>query len=473
MLLDGMVSVLETLRERIQNHRENLEGSETRTRMALIDPLLQRLGWDPANPDLVRPEHRLTSGKGQVDYALLGTAGQPVVFIEAKKLGEPLATTHISQMMTYATMEGISYGILTNGACWEVYDFRNPKRLEERLVLSVSIDQDRLAQCALHLLWLWHSNLAGLSPVQPHEPFIHDVVDTPSPSPSPTTLSPTPPSEGWVPLCDFEHMPGIRAPSSIRFPDGKQYLTNSTWTQMLVQAVRWLFEHGHLTSAAMPVLNASGTRPLISIERHKWRDGKIVPSQQKINGFWLYKSISPQDVQRNILYLVATYYGPEKFGQYSNFRDIWISISSPSPPTSSSTPPSANWMPLCELELVPYVKAPAHIRFPDGKEYPTNNMWVQMLIQTVHWLFDHGHLTKAAVPVPNTSGRRALISIERHKQRDGRIVRSQHPVNGFWLYTAGLAPQNVQLNILYLVATYYGQDKSGQYSDFRDIWVST
>ena len=44
MPLDALVNVIDTLQERIATHRQLLQDSETRTRMALIDPLLTALG---------------------------------------------------------------------------------------------------------------------------------------------------------------------------------------------------------------------------------------------------------------------------------------------------------------------------------------------------------------------------------------------------------------------------------------------
>ena len=44
MLLDDLVGVIETLQGRIVTHGPSLRTSETRTRMALIDPLLNALG---------------------------------------------------------------------------------------------------------------------------------------------------------------------------------------------------------------------------------------------------------------------------------------------------------------------------------------------------------------------------------------------------------------------------------------------
>ena len=49
-MLDDLVAVIETLKGRIEQHRTTLQSNETRTRMALIDPLLTVLGWDVADP---------------------------------------------------------------------------------------------------------------------------------------------------------------------------------------------------------------------------------------------------------------------------------------------------------------------------------------------------------------------------------------------------------------------------------------
>ena len=50
MLLDELITVIETLKQRITDHGAILQDNETRTRMALIDPLLHVLGWDTTGP---------------------------------------------------------------------------------------------------------------------------------------------------------------------------------------------------------------------------------------------------------------------------------------------------------------------------------------------------------------------------------------------------------------------------------------
>ena len=142
---------------------------EMRTRYAVIDPILQALGWDLANPSQVRVEHvvEVSGEMKRVDYALF-SKGKPAVLVEAKKLspaqvnswkknwakekrriqddwerlgsGEPLrrlkrnswqadlklalTADEIEQLEGY--VKGLrlteGYAVLTNGAEWIIYD---------------------------------------------------------------------------------------------------------------------------------------------------------------------------------------------------------------------------------------------------------------------------------------------------------------------------------------------------------------
>ena len=60
MLLDDLVGVIGTLQRRICDHGPALRENETRTRMALCDPLLSVLGWDVSDPGLVMSEYNVS-----------------------------------------------------------------------------------------------------------------------------------------------------------------------------------------------------------------------------------------------------------------------------------------------------------------------------------------------------------------------------------------------------------------------------
>ena len=50
MPLDSLLNLVETLKQRIVEHKAALSQSEALTRYALIDPLLRELGWDTSRP---------------------------------------------------------------------------------------------------------------------------------------------------------------------------------------------------------------------------------------------------------------------------------------------------------------------------------------------------------------------------------------------------------------------------------------
>ena len=106
-LLEPLVSTIETIKGRIAAHGAVLRENETRTRMALIDPLLQALGWDTSNPSVVMPEYSV--GSGRADYALLYEDGRPAALFEAKHLSEPLERpNHQEQVFTYALVHQVN-----------------------------------------------------------------------------------------------------------------------------------------------------------------------------------------------------------------------------------------------------------------------------------------------------------------------------------------------------------------------------
>ena len=76
----------------------------------------------------------------QPDYALLDAAGKPVAVIEAKRLGESLAS-HQIQFISYANQAGVPYAGLTDGNHWELYEMfsDDPAPIEDRLLLNLSI----------------------------------------------------------------------------------------------------------------------------------------------------------------------------------------------------------------------------------------------------------------------------------------------------------------------------------------------
>ena len=252
-MLDELVSVVETLKSRISEHRAVLVGNETQTRLSLIDPLLRVLGWDTADPALVRPEYVV--GGRRADYALLNADGNVVVFLEAKNLGEQLAN-HRPQVVAYASELGIRFPALTNGNDWEVYDNSQLVPIEQRRVLNVSIANADSAKCALQLLLLWRPNLASGQPVEASEPIIgtEPPLETSAPIQTPVQSVLVSPDPGWTSLSEVYTAPGANRnrPPVIRFPNGEEKRIR-IWLDFLTEVAEWLIRDGALSAANCPV----------------------------------------------------------------------------------------------------------------------------------------------------------------------------------------------------------------------------
>lgn len=273
MLLDELVEVIEMLQQRISDHLQSLRENETRTRMALIDPLLQVLGWDVSDPSVVTPEYNV-SGRW-ADYALLGPAGKPVATVEAKKLGEPLAQ-HRMQMLNYSNASDVEYAGLTDGDHWELYEVFQRGRLEDRRLLDISVAKTPAHESALQLLLLWRPNLASGQPVAARAPILsHTAAASPDEetltdldslaagaaveTPQQASLAST---TGWVSLADFNPSSGGVPPTCIRYEDGSEYDVQY-WFELVSNTAKWLWNRNSLTQNHLPVL--SGTRSKISI----------------------------------------------------------------------------------------------------------------------------------------------------------------------------------------------------------------
>ena len=291
-MLDDLVAVIETLKDRIQRHRDVLQANETRTRMALIDPLLTALGWDVADPGLVTPEYDV-EGK-RADYALLNSQGAPVVFLEAKRLGEQLSN-HREQPLGYAIRRGMIYLALSNGDEWEVYDnSQYDKPLEQRDILKLSITSAPSAEAALKFLLLWRPSASYGELVQAAKPIVPPVVvqrrevDQPPPPPPPD-----PPGAEWVSLADFEGENIAKPRPVVRFPNGEERPI-TTWRAFLRAVAEWLVSANALTRSSCPIVSGGG-RYIVHSEAVHSNGVRFRTAHTLSNGLFLETHLSRGD----------------------------------------------------------------------------------------------------------------------------------------------------------------------------------
>jgi len=137
--------------ERIRHHAahvsvvaDHCKGEET-TKQALILPLLDILGFSPYDPLIVKAEYYAdvpgVKRSEKVDYALY-SEGEPVMFIEAKAVGESLGT-HAPQLARYFNATpGVCVVALTNGLKWKFFtDLENKNMMDSKPFFSVDFTE--------------------------------------------------------------------------------------------------------------------------------------------------------------------------------------------------------------------------------------------------------------------------------------------------------------------------------------------
>jgi len=129
------VKLLEFIKS-LQSEKKHDSLSEEATKMKYILAALSHLGWSTYNLDEVFPEH--DTGGGRVDYALRYKNANKV-FIEAKKVGEPLED-HQPQLLKYSFEFGVKIAVLTNGLTWWFYLPLHEGDWEQRRFYTIEIN---------------------------------------------------------------------------------------------------------------------------------------------------------------------------------------------------------------------------------------------------------------------------------------------------------------------------------------------
>ena len=239
-----------------------------RTRYALIDPLLQELGWDTSDPSGVKIEDG--SGDGRADYLLLDN-DQPVMIIEAKRLGLGVSDGR-QQAVNYAMDQGrrARYFAVTDGNQWEIYDTHQPAI--NMLVISFALKEDVTAEACLKAMALWRpaveqgsvmpaqTPIVGLDTIKRDAPEAGDLPPEPVPTPPEQPTIATETGQEWIPLSELN--PQSRSkPAEILLPDNSRVTTNS-WAQVIAELTRWLHTNNYLNEGNWHIRR--NTRYLVS-----------------------------------------------------------------------------------------------------------------------------------------------------------------------------------------------------------------
>lgn len=93
---------------------------ERAVEIAVVLPLLSRVGWDTGNMAEVYPQSRVDSGLRKVDYALQ-VDGVARVLVEVKSWNRPLQEDEENQLAGYCHQAKPDLAVLTSGNRWMLY----------------------------------------------------------------------------------------------------------------------------------------------------------------------------------------------------------------------------------------------------------------------------------------------------------------------------------------------------------------
>ena len=126
---------------------------EWRTRYFLIDPIIRALGWKTESPWELDIEHQ--HREGRIDYVLSDRAGNRIIYIEAKALGnlsvklQGRQTDDERQLAKYIQGMKLGYGVLTDGREWHIYDASlRGSGFRAKRIASVNINDGNLRETA-------------------------------------------------------------------------------------------------------------------------------------------------------------------------------------------------------------------------------------------------------------------------------------------------------------------------------------
>jgi predicted type IV restriction endonuclease len=185
-LIEAVRGLADKARRYQEQFRDRGLGEED-TKAALITPLLEALGWNVRDPEEVHHEYRPTTRDNPVDYCLR-LQGTPKLLVEAKGFGEDLSEQRwLRQTLSYATMAGVEWCVLTNGNEYRLYNAAAAVVAEERLFCKVRLSDGHVEEAVRFLSLISRSNMSGTLLNRSWERYhtdrrvkdaLRDIVDT-------------------------------------------------------------------------------------------------------------------------------------------------------------------------------------------------------------------------------------------------------------------------------------------------------
>lgn len=295
-----LAATLRDVRDRIENNRSTYSGNETNTRNGLINPVLERLGWDVTDPDLVSAEYPM--GGGKVDY-VLKAGDDPIAVIEAKNLGSRLGADVTAQVLNYISDDRtVKYAIATNGDHWQMQI-----RGERKLAVDLILTERQEYETALVLMKISRDVSVSTSNGANRD---SDTSAGGGPKSDPRDRcsqqrrrsSDLDVCGNWKRIDDRSIDAQLQKPKIIRFSDGTE-INVANWREVYISLANWMIRAGWITTANIPVkLSGSRTRCAVNTELKHPGGQPFWDGRELENGLFL--ELDTGSVTRDLSYAV-------------------------------------------------------------------------------------------------------------------------------------------------------------------------
>lgn len=138
------MSLENTLSDITARLRQGRFPNEQAISQGIVLRVLQELGWDTWDTNIVWPEFK--TGEGRVDFALCHPPSKPADFIEVKQPGK--AEESVRQALEYAFHTGVPFVVLTDGRTWSFYLPAEQGSYEDRRVYKLDLYERSPAEAA-------------------------------------------------------------------------------------------------------------------------------------------------------------------------------------------------------------------------------------------------------------------------------------------------------------------------------------
>lgn len=417
---DEIRGCITTIRDRAGDHSSVFSSNETATRVQLINPLLRALGWDVEDPDRVRHEHLISSGK--LDYALR-FGSHFVAIVEAKSGNTKVGSQTQPQLMKYARdpdCEQLQAVALSNGTEWIVH-----RESKNWLTEKVDLLAGEVFEAAYALFELLHSSQFGdglHGRIEIKDQGRESAGTDSSPG---TTVRPS----GWHKLSP--ELPIQSKPRAIRFAGGRP-IRISSWKGYWVEVAKYLVRAGKIRPSDMPLrITRTGFYLMNRVNRRQ--DGKEFHRPAKIgDGIWMEALGSAGSIRTDSIRLLTTL-GIDasivevKFDhdQHQAGED---SASGGGADGSYSAGPRG-WVALSNS--IPTSRPPAEIRFDRGKPEPIRS-WRDVFEAVATHLIDRGRIKPLDIPFKITSGSRYAINWSPIHENAAPFAAARSVGEGIW-----------------------------------------